>query len=326
VALTGIEIRGLVKRYPHTTDLLRLLRHPWRREEILALDGVDLVLRPGRIYGLVGPNGAGKTTLLKILAGLVLPTEGSLLFDGEDAFADPARVRETIGFVVADERSFFWRLTVRENLRFFATLQKLPRAEREARITSGLARAGLTEHGDRSVRSLSTGLRQRLSIARGLLVDPPVLLLDEPTRSLDPGAARQVRELLRDLVGEDPSRTLVYATHNLPEVEDLCTDVVVLRRGKVVAQQPLRGGPDGPGVLYRVRTAEAVPASVFEGLPRVECVRVEGAEVSLRLGGLDALDLVVDRLRGRGIRVLELQPAKVTAETYFAGEDGEGRA
>jgi ABC-2 type transport system ATP-binding protein len=171
--LTRIEIQGLVKRYPHATDLFRFLRRPWRKEEILALDGLDLSLGPGRIYGLVGPNGAGKTTLLKVLAGLVLPTEGRILFDGEEWSAPSERIRETVGLVVADERSFFWRLTVEENLRFFATLQKLRGEGRRARIASCLAKVGLSEHRGRSFRSLSTGLRQRLAVARGLLVDPP---------------------------------------------------------------------------------------------------------------------------------------------------------
>jgi len=186
--MQGIEIRELVKRYPRSTDLLHFLRNPLRREEVTALRGVNLSLEPGRIYGLVGPNGAGKTTLLKILAGVVWPTSGEALVDGLDSSRGDRSLRERVGLVVADERSFFWRLTARENLRFFAVLQRIPAQSLEARVDECLARFGLEAAGDRPFRALATGMRQRLAIARGMLLDPPVLLLDEATRSLDPAA------------------------------------------------------------------------------------------------------------------------------------------
>jgi len=277
---------------------------------------------PGRIYGLVGPNGAGKTTLLKILAGLVLPTEGRILLDGTDLTADPSRTRELVGFVVTDERSLFWRLTARENLRFFAALQGLGGAERDARIASCLDRVGLREMEGRTVRSLSTGLRQRLAVARGLLVDPPVLLLDEPTRSLDPGAARQVRGLLRELIGSHRARILVYASHNLAEIEDLCTDVLLIRGGKIVAERNLRDRGGAADLTYLLRTGDRVPPEVLEDLPSVERRPDDGNEMTIRLPRLEALDLLLDRLRARGIRVLELRPVRPSLESLFDGDEG----
>jgi ABC-2 type transport system ATP-binding protein len=303
----GVRIRGLVKRYPPTTDLIRILRHPLSREEgVTALDGVDLDLAPGRIYGLVGPNGAGKTTLLKIVAGLVLPTQGSVTLDGEEFDSRSQRIRDAIGYVVSDERSFHWRLSVRENLRFFATLQKVD--DLDGRVGQCLERVGLADVAGRDYHALSTGMRQRLALARGLLADPRILLMDEATRSLDPLAAEDLRGLLRELFPVGSERTLVYSTHLLSEVEDLCTDLVVLRDGRVAARRDVRA--DGPpsGGCFTLRTRDPLPAGLFDGAPGTEVLRGSGTTVSLRLSDGPALDALVDRVRQAEVGLVELRP------------------
>ncbi|MFP5212383.1 MAG: ABC transporter ATP-binding protein [Acidobacteriota bacterium] len=195
---------------------------------------VGFRVRRGTVLGLVGSNGAGKTTLLKILASLVLPTSGMARICGEDPAGNPAAVRSRIGFVPSEERSFYWRLTGRNNLRFFASLQGIHGREGEERVERLLKIVGLSESANTPFREYSTGMKQALGIARGLLHDPPVLLLDEPTRSLSPEAARRICDLLRKKV-DDEGKTVVFASHNLTEVARIADEVAILHRGTLRA-------------------------------------------------------------------------------------------
>ena len=305
----GIRIRGLVKRYPKTTDLFSVLRHPLTRAEgESALAGIDLTLEPGRIYGLVGPNGAGKTTLLKIIAGLVLPSSGTIELDGEPLNARSRRARDTIGYVVSEERSFHWRLSVRENLRFFATLEHV--VNREERAAICLDRVGMLEHADRPYRELSTGMRQRIALARGMLGDPRVLLMDEATRSLDPFAAEELRGVLRELFPADSDRTLIYSTHNLAEVEVLCTNLIVLRNGHVTAERDLSKAATLSALdsgCYTLRTRREVPDALLDEIEGIERLALREGRLSVRVADSAALDSLVDRIRASGIGLLELR-------------------
>jgi ABC-2 type transport system ATP-binding protein len=230
----AIEVHRLTKAFPKPQGLWTTLWHPRHRASVEALRGVTLSVDEGDVVGLLGPNGAGKTTLLKILCTLVLPTTGSATVNGHDVVGDPAAVRRSIGYVVADERSFFWRLTGRQNLRFFATLNNLVGTERERRIDELVEYLTLEGEADRPFQSYSTGTRQKLAIARGLLHDPPIVLLDEPTRSLDVPAARAVHRFVREsLVAR--GRTVLITTHNMQEAADLCKRVAVIDRGIVRA-------------------------------------------------------------------------------------------
>jgi ABC-2 type transport system ATP-binding protein len=226
----AIELHDLVKRFPRHRGYRELLRHPRRRAETEALRGITLSVERGEVFGLLGPNGAGKSTLIRILCTLVLPTEGSASVDGHDVVRDAAAVRRRMGYVVADERSFYWRLTGRQNLRFFATLNNMVGREAERRLEEVADLVGLLRDLDRPFLHYSTGTKQKMAIARGLLTDPSVLLLDEPTRSLDLPAAQAMREFVKaELVGR--GRTVLIATHNMDEAVELCGRVAVIDRG-----------------------------------------------------------------------------------------------
>ncbi len=316
----GVEIRGLTKRYPRSTDLFHLLKSPRGRGYITALDGIDLSISRGGIYGLLGRNGAGKTTLLKILAGLVLPNEGKIFIDGEDVTGAPQRIRSKVGLIVSDERSFYWRLTARENLRFFATLQRLTPKESRKRIDECLENVGLRKNSEQVFKSYSTGMRQRLAIARGLLINPPILLLDEPTRSLDPGSAARVRELVRELSRENAQRIIIYTTNNLYEAEEMCESVTVLSNGKISAMRDLK---DGLGEsLVRLRTRQPLPADLLQKLSLERAGEGDGTHLLLRLKNGERLDEIIDLLRARGVGILELRPIPAALEELFV-DDGE---
>lgn len=228
-----IEVRGLRKTFFKRRTVREIVTRPFARPEpIRALRGVDLEVREGETLGLLGPNGAGKTTLLKILSCLVLPDEGSARVAGFDV-EDEYRVKPRIGLVHSDERSFYWRLSARENLRFFARLYDVPREKTEARIDELLARVDLVEAADRPFSGYSSGMKQRVAIARALLHDPPILLMDEPTRSLDPASSLLLRHFIEEELKGRGGKTIVLATHHLKEAEALSDRVAILARGKV---------------------------------------------------------------------------------------------
>src|SRR5262249_18419933 len=187
----------------------------------MALRDVNLLARPGRILGLVGPNGAGKTTLIRIIAGLLDPDSGRVIVDGHDPAIEPTAASRALGLVLADDRSLYWRLTGRQNLEFHGALFGLSRRDASARASELLAGVGLA-HGGGGVFASSTGMRARLAIARALVHDPQVLVLDEPTRSLDPIGARDVCLALRQLA--ESGRTILLSSHKLEELERVADD------------------------------------------------------------------------------------------------------
>lgn len=229
----AIEGFQLEKSFTRKRSAEELFRHPFRRAgRVNALRGVDLHIRRGEIFGLLGPNGAGKTTLVKILACLVLPDRGYAVVDGEDTRKE-ARVKPRIGVVNSDERSFYWRLSGRENMEFFARLYDVPAARVRARIDELLEKVEMTEAAERRFADYSSGMKQRLSIARALLHDPPILLMDEPTRSLDPASALHLRGFIADELKARDGKTILLATHNLREAEVLCDRLAILAAGRI---------------------------------------------------------------------------------------------
>jgi ABC-2 type transport system ATP-binding protein len=204
-----------------------------------ALRSVDLRVERGELFGLLGPNGAGKTTLTKILSTLLLPTSGEARVLGLDVVRDAPRLRPRIGLVLGGERGLYTRVSARENLRYFADLFGVPPARRENRVDTVLARFGLRDAADRRVEEFSRGMKQKLHLARGLLHEPEVLFLDEPTIGLDPKSARETRKLVRGLVEEGV--TVFLTTHYMFEAEELCSRIAVLTHGQIVAIDTVAG-------------------------------------------------------------------------------------
>lgn len=228
----AILVESVTKRYPKFKRYREMVLHPFRREEVTALRGVDLEVRKGELFGLLGVNGAGKTTLIKILCTLVLPNEGRAWVNGYDPLTQSWQIRGSIGYVISEERSFYWRLTGQQNLEFFSTLYNLDRTQAQKRIKSVLKLVGLDTAADQMFKDYSTGMRQKLAIARGLLTDPLILFMDEPTRSLDPLAAQHLRDFVVDEIVGNQGRTVFFSTHNLQEAE-ICQRIAILDQGKI---------------------------------------------------------------------------------------------
>jgi ABC-2 type transport system ATP-binding protein len=199
--------------------------------ETYALRGVSVSVRPGEVVSLLGPNGSGKSTTLRLISTVLLPDGGTVSVNGVNTRVDAQAVRRQVGFALAAERSFFPRLTIRENLMFFATLEGVPWRERGIRADEVLRQVGLGEHARKQVMKLSSGMHQRLGIARALVKSPRILLLDEPSRSLDPAASNQLWNLLADLSGR--GITIVLATHNFAEAAAVSDRIAILQNGEL---------------------------------------------------------------------------------------------
>jgi ABC-2 type transport system ATP-binding protein len=310
----AVRIQGLTKHFPVRRTWYEMLRHPFNATFNTAVDGVSCEIFTGELFGLLGPNGAGKTTLFKMLTASTTPDAGSATVLGYDAVTEQAAVRRAVSCVYASERNLYWRLSARENLRLWASLNRLHGAVARAKIEEVLQTVDIAHTGENIVATFSSGMRQRLLLARALLSNPKVLLLDEPTRSLDPISARSFRELLRQITSRAEKCTVILATHSSEEAMDLCDRVAILDRGRLLAignstQLSQRFGdqvyrlwtrnPDHPAILMldvekRARLLDTAPAeeagwhcvrfAIPGGMARsteiVSCLAASGVDVA----------------------------------------------
>ncbi|MBP2471873.1 ABC-2 type transport system ATP-binding protein [Crossiella equi] len=278
-----------------------------------ALSDVDLTVRRGEVHGLLGPNGAGKTTLCRVLSTVLLPTSGRALVEGFDVVRDTARVRKRLGVVFGGERGLYTRLTARQNLRFWAALYRRPAAE----VGPLLDQVGLGARADERVETFSRGMKQRLHLARGLIGDPGVLVLDEPTTGMDPVAAREFRTLVEQLRAQ--GRTVLLTTHDMAEAEALCDRVSIVDSGRVLATEDPRTIGRWLTRYERV-LAQDVPPEVAEELARLpEVVAVEPrrpGEVLVRTGTEGGVGVVLARLLAAGVTSVATTPPSLE-EVYL---------
>ena len=294
--MSAISIRNLSKTYPVPFRRLRAFFRRPVKDPVEALRDVSFAVETGEIFGLIGRNGAGKTTLTKIVATLVQPTTGSVSVHDHDSVSDDEHVRRQIGLSTAEERSFYWRLTSEQNLMFFARLHGLSDRVARERIKDLFAKLELDEVARRRFGELSTGNKQRLAVARALLANPPVLLLDEPTRSLDPLAAARMRDLIRSLANEDPPVTILLTSHNLAEVETLCARVAIISRGRIRAIDTPRNLRD-----------------LTSGSETVQITLASGEKISFtRQHDDDLLDEKIRELQKRGQRIINIETERPT--------------
>ena len=245
------------------------------------MDGVSLQIEEGELFGLLGPNGAGKTTIVKILTTLLIPTAGRVTVLGFDAVKDAAALRFQVGFVLGGDRGLYYRLSGRDNLRYFAELYGIDTKKVRSRIEEMLELVGLRDRADERVAGYSRGMKQRLHIARTLLHDPKVLFLDEPTMGLDPVGARDLREIIKRLQSEQ--KTILLTTHYMFEADALCQRIAILNEGRIVAQ----GTPeelkelvsDQSVVELEVFGAETEHLDRLRGLDYVDSVSIESHDL-----------------------------------------------
>jgi ABC-2 type transport system ATP-binding protein len=295
----AIETRGLTKRFGART----------------AVDGVDLLVPRACAFGFLGPNGAGKTTMIRMLLGLTGASEGEMRLLGHRVPAERDLALRRVGAIVEDPR-FHPHLTGRENLRIVGAVRG---PETAARIAPALARVGLSERADEKVRRYSLGMRQRLGVARCLLADPQLLILDEPTNGLDPGGIQEFREMIRALV-EQEGRTVFLSSHLLDEVEKICDAAAIVDRGTVLTQGPiaeLAGGGARHELIVGVDDAE----HALDVLAASDAVReAHRSDEGLRLvlaGSPETAAEINALLVSGGLAVTRLEPVRHSLEHRF---------
>ncbi len=227
----AVEIFQITKEFPLQKRFRDFLFSPFSKEKVIALKNISLKAHRGEIFCLLGPNGAGKTSLVKVLCTLILPTEGKASVNGYDVVKNPKEVRRAIGYVISDERSFYWRLNAYQNLKFFGILNNIPGSELNQRIKKVLELVNLEKKAHVLFKDFSLGMKQKLAIARAFLPDPEILFMDEPTRSLDPTSAHLLRHFILHELVERQKKTVFLATHNLKEVEEIGHRMAILHEG-----------------------------------------------------------------------------------------------
>ena len=317
-----IEAEELGRSYVSTTGIVRR-----QRKTVQAVRGVSFSVGEGELFGLLGPNGAGKTTTIKMLMTLLLPTSGRARVLGHDVVEEPREVRRNVGYVFGGDRGLYDRLNARDNLRYFSELYGLPAHRQRHRIDELIELVGLAGREDERVEGYSRGMRQRLHIARGLLHDPAVIFLDEPTIGIDPVGARELRGLIGNL--KAAGKTVLLTTHYMFEADELCDRIAVIRSGTIVAE----GTPDAlknnvsAGHVLEVEAYGVRPEVVGDvrGLSGVRSVSVEEDGQAQRLliqvdHGVEVAPEVLARLAGTSVgRVVTRQPTLEDAYVELVG-------
>jgi ABC-2 type transport system ATP-binding protein len=284
-----------------------------------AVRGISFTIPRGEVFGFIGPNGAGKSSTIRVLATLQSPTAGYAKVDGIEVRQNPTALRRKIGYM-PDSFGLYEDLTVREYLHFFAAAYDLPEANRERLVDDVLTLTDLTHKIDTPVDHLSRGMKQRLGLARVLLHDPELLLLDEPASGLDPRARIEVREILKELAGM--GKTILISSHILHELSQLCTRIGILESGKLMTKGSLEEIYRRLGLMQIVHAqVVAAPddlAAQLRRIPGVEAVdlRADRLSIRIRAESLPPEDLL-DQIRNLGARVRMFQPEAMELETAF---------
>ena len=306
-----VEAADLRRTYRTTTGTLRR-----RTLEVEAVRGVSFEIREGELFGLLGPNGAGKTTTIKMLITLLIPTSGTARVLGRDVVEDARWVRKRIGYVFGGDRGLYERLSAHDNLRYFAELYGVDPKRQRGRIDELLDLVGLKGREQERVEGYSRGMRQRLHIARGLLHDPPVVFLDEPTIGVDPVGARELRAMIASLT--EAGKTVLLTTHYMFEADSLCDRIAVIANGVIVAQgtpAELKAGvADGGVVEVEVFGIDQLSVERVQNLAGVRAVSVEEQEQKQLLivqtePGLELTHSILSQLGGTTVgRVSSREP------------------
>jgi ABC-2 type transport system ATP-binding protein len=301
---------------------------------LVAVDGISFSVPKGEIFGLLGPNGAGKTTTIKMLCTLITPSTGDALVNGFSVMKDQQKVRDSLGVMLTGERTLYWKLTGRENLEYFAALYHIERNYGKKRIEELLGLVGLTEREGTLVENYSTGMRIRLSFAKALLNEAPVLLFDEPTASLDPQSSRLIRDTIRDL--KKKGHAIILTTHNMEEADVLSDRVAIIDHGKI-----MRLGPPGE-LKERVKRTDVIELEVrnvsdqvaealgsFSEISKVALTTADssGEKRLLRVHvekGKEVLPRILEFLARKQTTITKVNFIEPTLEDVFIAETGRG--
>lgn len=328
----AIETIELTKNYTSK------IRNPMRQTSIFAtgevrtvaaLNHLNLKIRKGELFGLLGPNGAGKTTLVKVLCTLLPPDGGTALVNGFDVNRQQMQVKRSLGTLFSvGERGFFWRLTGYSNLEFFAAIYNVPRSKMQKRIIDVLDLVGLKNNAFEYFQKYSGGMKRKLALARALLSDPPILLLDEPTTGLDVTSSRNIRDFIKEELIKKAGKTVLYTTHYIEETAQICDRVGIMSKGKIVALDTPEGlkrmAKKGEAADFTVRNMSEAQVQSAKNLPGVASLSAEiqdsvlgQTRLRVRFENTDVLPSMLDFLFRQGIKLINFKVEEPTLEDAF---------
>jgi ABC-2 type transport system ATP-binding protein len=320
--MAAIEVAELRRTY---TSGARLLRG--ERRAVHALRGISFAIESGELFGLLGPNGAGKTTTIKILTTLLLPSSGSARVLGLDPATQHTQLRRRIGYVFGGDKGLYDRISALDNLRFFADVYRVPLRAKRARIDELLEIVGLRGREHERVETYSRGMRQRLHIARGLLHDPEILFLDEPTIGLDPVGSRELRETVAEL--QRAGKTILLTTHYMFEADELCDRVAIITNGRIIAEgtpaELKRMIPDRNIIEIEAFGVDEIAINRLRQIEGVEAISVEAQDQAQVIvvsspRGAELIPPLLSALHGAGLgRVVAREPTLEDAYVELVG-------
>ena len=330
----AIQTINLIKKFKTKTSTGKLFNR--KTQSVNALDNLNLTIKKGEVFGLLGPNGAGKTTLVKVLCTLLPPDEGTAKVNGFDVIKQQMRVKESIGTLFSvGERGFFWRLSGYSNLEFFAAINNVPRKGRHERIMKVLQLVGLEDKAFVVFQKYSGGMKRKLALARALLPDPPILLLDEPTTGLDVTSSHTIRNFIKNDLGKKHGKTVLYTTHYIEEVSQMCDRVGIMNRGRIVAldtPDALKGmAKKGEVANFVVKNMSAIQVNNLQSLDGVSSLASEIQDsvlgqirLRVRLENTDSLSTVLDFFFREKIKLVNFRQEEPTLEDAFIELTGSG--
>jgi ABC-2 type transport system ATP-binding protein len=335
----AIETHNLTKRFKSRDRNPEARRFIFNRKEpemVTAVDHLNLEIRRGELFGLLGPNGAGKTTLVKVLCTLLPPDEGNVFVNGFDVVHQQMDVRRSIGALFSmGERGAFWRLSGYKNLEFFSAIYNVPRSKRHERIMEVLDLVGLKDKAFERYQRYSGGMKRKLALARVLLPDTPILLLDEPTAGLDVMSSKTLRDFIRNDLSRKAGKTVLYTTHYVEEASQICDRIGILDRGRLVAcdtPDAIRGTvKKGEVVEIRVKSITDAQIEIIKTMngvidlaSEVEDAVLDQRRLRFHFESIDSLLLVLDFFFKEKIRLIDLRREQPTLEDAFLKLTGRG--
>ncbi|MCP5101581.1 MAG: ABC transporter ATP-binding protein [Chloroflexi bacterium] len=322
---TPVNVQNLKKTY-YAKQRQGLFKST--EKEVHALKGISLEIKSGEIFGLLGPNGAGKTTLIKCLTTLLLPTSGQAWINGFELTKEDNAIRASVGCMLMGERGLYWKLTGRENLIFFGALYHLLPDERKRRAKEVIDRLEMGEFADRPVESYSSGQKMKLAFGKALINDAPLLILDEPTNTLDLPSARALRAIVREL--NEQGKTVIYTTHIMAEAETLCDRVAIIDRGEVIAQGSVPELKSSLGKETVIRMEGVIPTQAstavnnLSGVSHAALTAVNGhAQLTIVTPNqTNILPQLIQTLGNNGAILQKITPEETTLEDVFITHTG----
>jgi ABC-2 type transport system ATP-binding protein len=329
----AIEVKNLKKEFEIKKKRGHLWKKDYREKEFfVAVDNISFNVNKGEIFGFLGPNGAGKTTTIKMISTLLMPTSGSIIVNGINSQDKPIEVLKNLGTVLAGERSIYWKLSGRENLEYFAAMNGITGQIAKERIDYLLERFSLEKRSDETVEKYSTGMKQRIALAKALISNPQIVILDEPTSGLDPQSARNLREIILEI--KEEGRTVLLTTHYMEEADQLSDRIAIIDHGKIIAldtpENLKRGLSKTNSLILELNHWDEIIASKLKNIQHVENINnkfndsTQTWEIKIHISnGNEIVSSLISNIVSYNIKIINFRVDEPTLEDVFINLTGK---